>query len=60
MRMYVCGECVHVVNVGDVGVGDECVGVLCACGVTDRLGGTFSEQIWNIRKIRFSPNNRKK
>ena len=34
MRMYVCGECVHVVNVGDVGVGDECVGVFCAwCGV---------------------------
>ena len=31
--MYVCGECVHVVNVGDVGVGDECVGVLCVCGV---------------------------
>ena len=27
--MYVCGECVHVVNVGDVGVGDECVGVFC-------------------------------
>ena len=25
-----CGECVHVVNVGDVGVGDECVGVFCA------------------------------
>ena len=28
-----CGECVHVVNVGDVGVGDECVGVFCTCGV---------------------------
>ena len=28
--MYVCGECVYVVNVGDVGVGDECVGVFCA------------------------------
>ena len=27
----VCGECVYVVNVGDVDVGDECVGVLCVC-----------------------------
>ena len=31
--MYVCGECVGVVNVADVGVGDGCVGILCACGV---------------------------
>ena len=31
MRMYVCGECVDVVNVDDVGVGDECVGILCVC-----------------------------
>ena len=32
-----CGECVDVVNVGDVGVGDECVGILCACGVCARV-----------------------
>ena len=35
IRMYVCGECVDVVNVGDVGVDDEWVGILyavvCVC-----------------------------
>ena len=35
IRMYVCGECVDVVTVGDVDVGDEWVGILyavvCVC-----------------------------